>query len=101
MPNVKISNVKRETLYVKCHNMKIRQMSKYGNLVCQAPRGYWLAWEAAYVVRYESYDLIVKRQTWTLYVKSQNMKITLRSAIPCRSQNVTPIPIRHLTNVVY
>jgi len=26
MPNVKISNVKRETLYVKCHNMKIRQM---------------------------------------------------------------------------
>jgi len=45
-----------------------------------------IAWEAAYVVRYESYDLIVKREH---YVKSQNMKITLHSVIPCRSQNVT------------
>ena len=28
-----------------------RQMLKYENVICQTPRGYWLAWEVTYVVR--------------------------------------------------
>ncbi len=75
MSNVKISNVKCQTWNT------LRQMSEYENVICQTPRGYWFAWDVTYVVRSN-----VKGEI--LYVKCENMKMSLRSAIACRSQNV-------------
>jgi len=74
------------------------KMSEYENVICQTPRGFSLAWDVTYVVRSN-----VKGET--LYVKCQNMKMSLRSAIACRSQNVKCENVktsrRHLTYVVY